>query len=299
MHRSPMVLCRWIVAVLGLGLALGSMPAPVSAQVPSVLVASDTLYEVQLADGSTIIGRIVAVTGDDLTLETEAGVRVQVTRSQIRSMRPLRGRVQDGQVWTEDPHATRLFFGPTGRSLARGEGYFGVFELFFPFLTVGVTDALLLTGGTPIIPGAMGEFAYVGPKLRVVDAGRVQVATGFLAGLFDGGTAGIAYGVGTWGSHDNALTVGAGWGFWAGDGDSGMSREPLMMVGGEARAGRRAKLITENYFVFGEGSGVISGGVRFWGERLSADAGLAALIGDDSGCCLPMVNFVYSFGRQR
>ena len=49
----------------------------------------------------------------------------------------------------------------------------------------------------------------------------------------------------------------------------------------EARAGRRTKFITENYFVFGESAAVISGGVRFWGERLSADAGIAAFVGDD------------------
>lgn len=288
-----------LLALLALSAALVSTPAPASAQVPAELVASDTLYEVQLVDGSTILGRIVSVTGDSIVLETSAGVRVQVTRAQIRIMRPVRGRIEGGELWTEDPHATRLFFAPTGRALARGEGYFGVFELFFPFLTFGATDNLVITGGTPIIPGVIGEFAYAGPKLRIVNAERTQISAGFLAGLWSGGTAGIAYGVGTWGSRDNALTAGAGWAFWADEDESGVSRDPLIMIGGEARAARRAKFITENYFVFGEGSGVISGGIRFWGERLSADAGLAALVGDDTECCLPMVNFVYSFGRQR
>ena len=299
MHASCSRHSRWILGVLALGLLLTSIPSPAAAQVPEQLAPSDTLWEVQLTDGSTIFGRVVAVSGESITLATQAGATLSVTRSQIRSMRPVRGRVQDGEVLTEDPHATRLFFAPTGRALAQGEGYFGVFELFFPFLTVGVTDNLLITGGTPIIPGAIGEFAYAGPKFRFVATERVHVAAGFLAGLFDGGTAGIAYGVGTWGSQDNALTAGAGWGFWT-DGDDGeVSRDPLMMVGGEARAGRRTKFITENYFVFGEGGAVVSGGIRFWGERLSADAGLAAFVGDDSGCCLPMVNFVYSFGRRR
>ena len=297
--RLRVRLSCWLIALLASSAAHAYVPPPLEAQIPAEIAPSDTLYEVQLTDGSTIFGRVIAVSGDTLTLETQAGATLSVTRSQIRSMRPVRGRVRDGEVLTEDPHATRLFFAPTGRALARGEGYFGVFELFFPFLTVGLTDDLLLTGGTPVIPGVIGEFAYVGPKFRFVDAERVQISAGFLAGLFAGGTAGVAYGVGTWGSQDNALTAGAGWGFWADDDDSGVSREPLMMVGGEARAGRRTKFITENYFVFGEGGAVISGGIRFWGERLSADAGIAALVGDDSGCCLPMVNFVYSFGRQR
>ena len=298
MHQSLAILPRWIFALLALSAALAHTPAPVSAQVPAEFVVSDTVYEVQLADGSTIFGRVVSVNGDNVTLETQAGVRVQVTRSQIRSMRP-RGRIQGGEVWTEDPHATRLFFAPTGRSLARGEAYFGVYELFFPFLTYGVTDNLVLTGGTPVIPGVIGEFAYFGPKLRIIDATRTQVSAGVFAGLFEGGTAGIAYGVGTWGSRDNAVTAGAGWAFWAGGGESGASKDPLMMLGGEARIGQRTKLISENYFVLGESIGVISGGIRFWDGRLSADAGLAGLVGVEAACCLPVVNFVYSFGQRR
>lgn len=299
MSRSPGWLSRWIVALLVAIAALARTAPHASAQVPAQLAVSDTVYQVQLTDGSTLFGRVIAISGDSIVLETQTGVRIPVTRAQIRMLRPVRGRIEGGEVWTEDPHATRLFFAPTGRSLARGEGYFGVFELFFPFLTVGLTDDLLLTGGTPIIPEVIGEFAYVGPKLRIIDEERAQVALGALAGLYHGGTAGVAYAVGTWGSRENALTVGAGWGFWSDDGESGVSREPLMMVGGEVRAGRRTKLITENYFVFGESGAIISGGVRFWGERLSADAGIAAFVGEDAGCCLPMVNFVYSFGPQR
>lgn len=63
---------------------------------------------------------------------------------------------------------------------------------------------------------------------------------------------------------------------------------------------QRTKFITESYFVPGESGGLVVGGVRFFGERLSADAGLGfALDGGDASCCLPVVNFVYSFGRPR
>jgi hypothetical protein len=52
--------------------------------------------------------------------------------------------------------------------------------------------------------------------------------------------------------------------------------------------------------VQGGESGGVSGGVRFFGERLSADAGVGLLIErSDVTCCLPLVNFVYSFGRAR
>ena len=307
----------WLVLVFGAMLV--DDPSPASAQVPVEIAASDTLYEVQLADGSTIIGRVVAVDGDELTLQTESGVRVQVTRAQIRSMRPVQGRVQDGEVWPEDPHATRLFFAPTGRSLARGEGYFGVYELFFPFVTFGITDQLVITGGTPIFPGATGEFAYFGPKLRLIDAPRTQISAGVFAGLWDGGMAGVAYGVGTWGTRDNAVTAGAGWGFSDDtDDDGGMLNRPILMLGGETRAGARIKFLTENYLLIYEDNcaefdptrgmcrsgtesvGLLTAGVRFFGERLSADAGVGLGVGtDDFACCIPLVNFVYSFGGGR
>jgi hypothetical protein len=292
-----LVRLRMVLLVLAL-LARAAAPAP--AQVPEQVAVSETLVEVRLADGSTLFGRVVAVEGDRITLETQAGARVELRRSQIRSLRPVGGQVKDGEVWRNDPHATRLFFAPTGRSLARDEGYFGVYELFFPFVTYGLTSRVTVTGGTPIFPGAVGDFAYFGPKLLVVDAPRTQVSAGVFTGLFEGGLTGVLYGVGTFGDRDNALTTGIAFGFESGDGGSEVFEEPLVMLGGEARAGRNTKLLTENYFAPGESGALISGGIRFFGERLSADFGVGAFIGDgDAGCCLPLVNFVYSFGGQR
>lgn len=297
--RRLRALARLALPLCLVALAVAGRAAPAHAQVPQTIAASDTLVEVRLADGSTLYGRVVSARGDQIVLETQAGARVELQRAQIRSLRPVRGAVREGEVWPDDPHATRLFFAPTGRSLAAGEGYFGVYELFFPFVTFGVTDRVAISGGTPVIPGAIGKFAYLGPKVLVVDQPRMKLSAGVFTGIWEEGLAGVAYGVGTWGGRDNALTVGAGYGFWAEDGSSGTSDKPLVMVGGEARAGRRGKFLTENYFVPGEDGAAISGGFRIWGERLSADAGIAAWIGSDSECCLPVVNFVYSFGGGR
>lgn len=281
-------------------LVVAVCPDPLHAQVPQVVEVGDETVEVRLADGSVLYGRITGVEGDRITLVTTAGARIELERAQIRSLSYPAGRMRDGAFWEEDPHATRLFFAPTGRSLAAGEGYVGVYELFFPFVTYGVTDAFTVAAGTPIVPGAIGEFAYLGPKLRIVDRARTQLSLGAFAGIFEGGTAGLLYGVGTFGDRDNALTAGAGWAFYAGEGGSEMSERPLIMVGGETRVGRRLKLLTENYFVPGESAAVISGGVRLWGERLSADAGLGAIVDEGcSGCVFPLVNFVYSFGTRR
>ena len=275
-----------------------AMPARGHAQTPATppeVVASDTLREIRLADGSVLFARVESVEGDLVTLMTQAGVRLQVDRAQIRSVRPARGQVRTGEVWRDDPTGTRLFFAPTGRNLAAGEAYFGVYELFFPFATYGVTDRITIAGGTPVIPGAFGQVAYLAPKLAIIQSERLNVAAGVFAGFYEGESAGIVYGVGTWGGRDNAVTAGAGFGFGSGD----LSDEPLLMIGGEARTGRQLKLITENYFVPGQSGMLVSGGVRFFGERLSADVGLGALVSSqETEGPLPLVNFVYTFGKR-
>ncbi|HEX8359347.1 MAG TPA: hypothetical protein VF613_04540 [Longimicrobium sp.] len=289
--RSFGTLARVLAVLCALA---GAFAAPERAHAQTPLpAASDTLREIHLADGSVLIGRIEAVAGDRVTIVTQAGVRVELDRAQIRSALPV--RVREGRVVREDPTGTRLFFAPTGRSLAAGEGYFGVYELFFPFLTYGVTDRFTMAAGTPVVPGAIGEFAYVAPKLTVIRSERLNVGTGIFAGFAEGELGGIAYGVGTWGDRDNAFSGGVGFAF----GDGEFFDQPIVMLGGEMRAGPQLKLLTENYIIPGEAGALLSGGVRFFGERISADAGVGALIGNDGAeCCLPLVNFVYTFGRK-
>jgi hypothetical protein len=297
---------RILLALLAVASAAGTAPAaaPAAAQVPAELAVGDTVYAFRLVDGSTLHARIVAVADEEITLETPGGARITVARGQIRSMTPVAGRVVGGELWLEDPHATRLFFGPTARAVPAGEGYFGVYELFFPFVTYGVTDRFTLSGGTPVVPGAIGQAFYLAPKLEVVRTPTARAAVGVLA-LFAtrelDGTVGLLYGVGTFGSPDGAVSVGATVPFIATRGETEIGREPAFMIGGEARMSRRTKFISENYVIPGASAALVSGGVRFFGERLSADFGLGAVGGDGENltCCLPLVNFVYSFGGGR
>lgn len=253
------------------------------------------LYELVLRDGSRIYGTIERDSQDDVVLKTGSGVVVTAQRTQILELKRVRGRVVGGEFQRADPTSTRLFFAPTGRQLTRGEAYFGVYEVLMPMLQVGVTDRISLGGGTPLIFFGNGDDGWerpfwVTPKVQLLDTGRVQVAAGVFHGFNaagDGG--GIGYGVVTTGSQSASVTGGAGLAY-AGDG----GRSVVVMLGGDRQVARNVKVITENYIWKG-GDGLVSLGFRLFGERLSADIGLAMPVGAEDVFVFPLVNFVYSF----
>jgi hypothetical protein len=293
-------LARPLFALLLALTAAAVLPDRAAAQgTDTVAVAQDSVFEIRLTDGSVLFGRIIEDLGERVVLQTQSGATITLDRAQIVSMSLVQGRMVNGQVWPNDPHATRLFFGPTARAIERGEGYFGVYELFFPFVSYGLTDRFTISAGTPIVPEAIGEIFYLAPKYEVIRTGNTSAAVGVLAlfatSALEGGSVGLLYGVGTFGSPDGALTVGATVPFVAGSDDGDIGHDPAFMLGGEARLTRRTKFITENY-LFPKHGALVSGGVRFFGERLSADFGMGAAFGDgETGCCLPLVNFIYSF----
>jgi len=290
--KSAVIIRQRLVTVSFLLVAAFSAADVVSAQ--EFPTPGEDVYEVQLMDGSSIFARVTAVEGDRVTLTTIGGVELVVDRAQIREIRLAEGDVVEGQFWRKDRNSTRLFFTSTGRSLAQGEAYIGTYLLFLPFVAVGVTDHFTIAAGAPVLFGQFDPF-YVAPKLRVLHSASAEVSIGTLALVADGEAIGIAYGVGTFGTADHALTVGLGFGFAGSD----FSSQPVAMIGGEVRADARVKLITENYFLPGETGAVISGGIRLIGERFSTDLGMMGLAGGDApGCCLPVVNFSYAFGRS-
>lgn len=198
--------------------------------------------------------------------------------------------VSPAAVWPEDPNPTRLFFAPTGRSLEQGEAYFGVYEVLLPFVQYGVTDRLSIGGGTPFFFGTgTGQPFWITPKLQVVKSRSIAASVGVLHFVNMGDfNMGIAYGVMTKGSADAAVTAGAGYAYASED--ERHAGAPVMMLGAEKRISRRLKFVTENYW-FNE-LGLASGGLRFMGDRLSADIGLVAPLASGGVYVFPMINFV-------
>lgn len=274
-------------------------PAPDQAPAPGVAAievpAADVTQELELMDGSRVIGRVESTAEGQFTFRTTSGVLMEVKTAMVRSLKPVTGRIVGGELWPADSNPTRLFFAPTGRTLKKGEAYFGVYEIMLPFVQYGVTDRFSIGGGTPLFFGGGGDRPmWVTPKLQLLQRASTAASIGVLHffSINGGEGMGIAYGVVTQGNTDSAATAGLGYAYArTGDEEGGA---PVAMIGGEHRVSRRVKLVTENY-VF-EGGGFASGGLRLLGERLSADLGFVVpLSNSDVIIAFPMINFVWKF----
>jgi hypothetical protein len=322
-HTNRPAVLRWCGILAAIAIIIGPVATGAAAQSQAPPTAQDaaavmTVLEVRLKDGSVLYGVVERGTPDRVVIRTISGVLVEVARAQVASMAPARGVVIDGEFRPSDANATRLMFSPTGRSLRKGQGYVGVYEFILPFVQVGVTDRLSLGVGTPLLffGDDTSRPVWVTPKYQFYRGSRVSAAAGVMHFHVFGEDArvGLAYGVATMGSDDNAWTVGSGWAYsryyeneydpacWsvpyqpcAPDRVARTEGSPVVMVGGERRLSRRVKFLSENY-VF-DGGGIASFGVRFLGERLSADLGAAIPLGLDEFILVPVVNFVWTFGE--
>jgi hypothetical protein len=296
---------------MGLVLSLFcSAPAEMHAQRVGVDAAatSDTsfAYSLRLRDGSTLIGRVIAATADSVTIRLRTA-ELTLPRSDIVEVRRFpRARLHDGEYWPENPAATRLLFAQTAFALDRGEAYYTNIWLIVHGAAVGITDRLMLGGGFTLIPGiGFGDnIFYLAPKLSVVATPQVHVALGAMLGWApgfdndgtvgsDNATGGILYGVSSFGDRDTNADVGLGW--WYGNGD--VSSRPVIMVGGEWRGWRRLALLSENWFVTQHRTvtGALGYGVRFLGERLSADLAFVNATGSSTLPGVPWLSVAVKF----
>ncbi len=292
MHRRSLVL--WLFV---------SVAAPVQSQrvaLDSVSVADTSVrHVVRLRDGSTLVGRITAVSSDSVRLRLDQG-EVNLARSGIVQVRQIpQAALRNGEYWFENPHPTRLLFSTTAFPLEKGTGYYANAWLFMHTFAAGITDRFTLGGGATTIPGlALADnLFYLLPKYTVYSGNRTQVALGALVGFlpFDDAvvsTAGLLYAVGTTGTRESNVSLGLAWGYR----NAEVTGTPGVMLGGQGRVSRRVSLISENWF-FSDGNnteGVISYGLRFLGENLSADvAWVTALRERRIG--IPWLGFAFKF----
>jgi hypothetical protein len=114
-----------------------------------------------------------------------------------------------------------------------------------------------------------------------------------------GGSAGLLYGLSTFGSRDKNMTIGLGYGFAGGE----MASTPVVSFSGMLRTGSRGYLLTENYLIRtgGDTYGLFMVGGRRIIQKAGLDFGLVIPAGTGGGdfFALPWLGFTIPFGNVR
>ena len=262
--------------------------------IPNLVIPDSTQIQIlTVDDGSTFMGRIIEIGEEEIKFETKYGI-MTISVFEISDIKLVSDdQLKEGKYWFPNPNSSRLFFAPTGRMLKQGEGYFADYFIFFPTITFGITDNITLGGGCSILPGEDldEQILLFTPKVGVKTSKKMNLAIGALiVKLPESTSAGILYGVSTFGSLDNSITVGLGYGYF----DDELADKPIVVLGGETRTSRNISLVTENWLVPEKDTPILSFGLRFFGERLSADFALIFPL-EDEVITFPYIDFVYKF----
>ncbi len=260
--------------------------------------------KIETIDGNEYIGVILEKTNEKIRLKTESLGEIVILVTNVRNISEIKiVKGKDGRLWTENPQATRYLWAPNGFNLKKGEGYYQNAWILFNQVVYGLSDHFSLGAGTVplfIFAGTPSP-VWLTAKVSVpVVENKFNLGAGLLAGTVVGvssGSFGILYGVSTFGSRDQNLTVGLGWGF----ADGQMAKDPTINISGMIRTGPRGYLITENYFIGTSDNYMIllSLGGRRIINHVGLDFGAFVPIGKDIDTffVVPWLGFTIPFGK--
>ncbi len=268
-------------------------------------VSSDSIMvQIETNDGNKFFGNIAHEDDEKLTLKVEGLGDITILKSNIRSRNVIESsRIVDGKVWFNNPQSTRYFWSPNGYGLKQGEGYYQNIWVMWNQFAYGLTDHFSIGGG--IIPlflfGGAPTPVFFTPKFSIpVEKNKLNLGAGALIGTVLGESDtgfGIVYGISTFGSPDQNISLGLGYGFAGGE----WASSPMLNLGAMFRLSPSWYFISENYYIGFEGGsgGVISAGARWIIKKAALDFGLFSPVGSDIGefIALPWLGFTIPFGN--
>lgn len=276
------------------------------------LPATETLYlRVEMKDGQVLVGRRLAMTTEDLVLETDQVGKLNIPLVSVREIREMSRRESRGkEFWHYNFSANQNLAAPNAFGLRKREWQYHNFMFAFNQLSYGITDWLSIHSAveliSPIFLGGFEEPGGPGFMLRPqvswpLSQGKVAIGGGvMIAGLpFTGGVLDVTapYLQISVGDRDNNLNIAAGKGFGNVFGPS-----IVYSAGGNLRLTKATSLISEHWF-FGtsfDSVWVGSLGCRFSGERFAFSAALST-VADGWGfhvVPLPMLSLTSAIGAK-
>lgn len=277
---------------------------PTVAEETTNVPVPDEQVSITLSGGSNIKGVILEESDSALVIRTREGLDLTVPRDTIVAINPLHGRFAGSDFYRYDPNYSRLLFGPTGRALKKGHGYFSDYYIFFPGISYGVTDRFSFMAGMSLIPGInLGEqLKYFAPRYGIYQSENAATSVGFLNIMMEmENSAGIAFASHTIGKIDKSFTAAVGFGYLKEKGESvDFSESPIIMLGGNIRLTNYMAFVTENWFPTGFDLDLkyypLTFALRFFNDDMAVDLG-AIVVGEliQDGIPIPWLSFVYNF----
>lgn len=276
---------------------------------------------IYLKDGTQLRGVLLSESPVGARIRTDNLGELIVTTDKIeRIEKNDSGFYSKGVYWFDNPHRTRYLFAPSALPLRKGEGYYQNAYIFVNSISVGVTDHFTMGGGFVLNPTFQDwQVLFLNPKFSFPSQSKVTFGIGVLAasvftrdydfdintgksrkGGIEANFGGAAYGILTVGGTERNGSVGLGWGFAQGT----TTASPLINASYMARVGRRVGLVTENWLLIlpqdAPTIGLLSGGVRFFSEKMAVDLALLVPVDEDTDfIALPYVDFVIKFGQKK
>jgi hypothetical protein len=263
------------------------------------------LWQIELQNENTYIGKIISRDSETIVFDSQELGIINIQVKNIKSMKEIQvSQIREGGYWFENPQSTRYFWAPTGYGLRKGEGYYQNVWVFFNQFSVGLSDntsvgvgfvPLFLFGGGPTP-------VWITPKVSIPIHDRFNVGAGALLGGIlgedTGGPFGIAYGTATFGTRDQNLSLGLGYGFAGGE----WANVPTVNISAMIRTGKRGYFLTENYLIdTGDDLLVLlmAGGRTVW-SKVSLDYGALLPLGSDVGSfvAIPWLGISIPFGKK-
>lgn len=267
-------------------------------------IADTAIVRIVANDGNEYVGEIIARDSAKIYLKTENLGELAIPITDIRSTEKVNVKqIKKGKLWFDNPQSSRYFWSPNGYGLKQGEGYYQNIWVLWNQLSYGISDNFSLGAGViPLFLFAGGPTpVFLTPKISIpIQENRFNVGAGALLGTVLGESEtgfGIVYGLATFGTRDDNVTFGLGYGFAGGE----WASSPLININGMFRLGSRAYFITENYYIDagGESLVVISLGGRWIIKKAALDFGLIVPVTDiGEFVALPWLGFTIPFGSK-
>jgi hypothetical protein len=202
----------------------------------------DAFLKIELNNGNVLNGRIIERKANVLVLKTDDLGVIDIPTNNIKKITEINeANLKNGEYWFPNPNSSRYFFGPSGISLKKGEGYYQNIYLAYNSVSYGLTDYFSIGGGV-ILPVA----AFITPKLSFKIAPKFYLGAGTLLGIGPGNTViGVVYGIATYGSVEHNITLGSGFGFY----DDTFQEKPIITLAAMTRVSPKIALVTENWMV--------------------------------------------------